>query len=77
MKIIYETPSKEWAIVEQTDPIWESVFGKESVYFNAYRVKDKFLIYSGVTVLQVLNWFRKMNIISEDELKSQSEKIGK
>lgn len=77
MKVICETPNGKWAVVEQTNPAWQSVFGTESVYYNAYRKEDMFLVFSGAKVSNVLQWFRKMKIISEDELQNQIEKIGK
>lgn len=77
MNIIYTTPNDEWEIVSQSDPKWQSVFGMDAVYYNAYRKKDGFLVFSGGNASSVLQWFRKMNIISEDELKLQIEKIGK
>ncbi len=77
MNVIYTTHNEEWEIVSQSDPKWQSVFGMGAVYYNAYRKKDSLLVFSGGTASSVLQWFRKMNIISEDELKLQIEKIGK
>ncbi len=77
MNIIYEVPSGEWVIVEQSDPVWQSVFGTDATYYNAYRKKDKLLVFSGLNISSVLQWFRKMNIISQDELENQIQKIGK
>lgn len=71
MKEIYTTPNGEWKIVEQSDPEWQAVFGKQSVYFNAVRTRDNFLVFSGGKVSPVLEWFCKMKIISSDEMKHQ------
>lgn len=75
--IIYTTPTGEWEVRKQSDPEWQSVFGYDTPYYNAYRVSDKLIVYCGRNIKDVLQWFRKMNIISEDEVKYQIEKIGK
>ncbi len=77
MNVIYTTPNGEWEIVSQSDPKWQSVFGMGAVYYNAYRKKDNLLVFSGINISSVLQWFRKMNIISQDELENQIQKIGK
>jgi hypothetical protein len=77
MKIIYETPNKEYAIVEQTDPEWQAVFGTDAVYYNAVKISTKSIIYTGISVPPVLKWLRKFSVISEDEMNYQIKKIGK
>lgn len=73
MKVIYETPNKEYEVKEETDVKWQELFGQDAVYYNAYRKNDNFLIYSGSDLEEVLNWFVKTNIISKDEMKYQIE----
>lgn len=73
MKEVYVTPNGQWKIVEQSDPAWQSVFGKDSTYFNAVRVEDNFLVFSGGNLESVFEWLCKMKIISSDEAKYQIE----
>lgn len=71
MKEVYTSPNGEWKIVEQNDPEWQAVFGKENTYFNVVRTKDNFLIFSGVGLRYVFEWLSKRMIISKDEMKYQ------
>lgn len=77
MKEIYVTPSKEWKIVEQSDPEWQAVFGKKHMYFNVVRVKDNFLIFSGGTLKYVYEWLYKRMLISKDEMNYQISLLEK
>lgn len=71
MKEVYTTPNGEWKIVEQSDPEWQSVFGESLKYFNAVRVTDNFLIFSGKDLESVFKWLYKRMIISKDEMNYQ------
>ena len=73
MKIIYTIPNKLWEIREDSNPQWQEVFGKESVYYNVYHIRNKYLGYSGVKLKDVFEWMVKQNIISKDEAKHQIE----
>lgn len=77
MNVVYTTPNREWEVKGQSDPEWQSIFGYDKLYYNAYRISDNLIVYCGGSIEDTLRWFRKMNIISEDEMKYQIEKIGK
>lgn len=71
MNEVYVTPNGEWAIVKQSDPEWQATFGEIATYFNAVRIRDNFLAFSGGKLKHVFEWFAKRMIISKDEAKYQ------
>lgn len=72
-KSIYKTPNGIWEIREDSNPEWQSVFGKESIYYNVYNVKNKYLCYSEIKLKDVFEWMVRQNIISKDEMKYKIE----
>lgn len=93
MKIVYETPNKEYQIRKQVNEEWGIVFGDEIVVFNICKynsslakwnlehpdakLSDYVILRSEEKLEDALRWLKSNSVISGDELKNQVEKIGK
>lgn len=71
---LYTTPNGKYFVVEQSDVMWQNIFGKTATYFNVHRSEDNFLLFSGLNFESCLEWLFKMSIISKDEMNFQKGK---
>jgi len=93
MNVVYETPNKEYQIREQFSEEWEIVFGERFYVYNICkrfdslvewnrknpkaRLSDYVILRSEEDLKEAFKWLKSKNVISNDELNLQIQKIGK
>jgi hypothetical protein len=89
---IYQTPDKRYAVEEQNDPEWHSVFGDDAIEYlickydkslaewnkknKKSHLSDYYIFRSEETLMKCFEWLVKKKIISQEEMKLHESLFG-